>query len=165
MAGIILSNADDNTVGGTSSTSQNVISGNSLDGILLVNDAECNAIHFNEIGTDPSGVGAVPNSADGIFLLGASAGHRFDPGRAVQRDGAASSPDNTISDNLISGNGEDGIQIFGSGAPSNTVLSNTIGLAADGASPLAERGKQGERRLPEQRRRRQCHRARSATRT
>ena len=74
VAGVILSNADNNTVGGASASSKNVISGNSLDGILLVNDAEYDVISSNDIGTDPGGVGAVPNSADGIFLLGGSAG-------------------------------------------------------------------------------------------
>ncbi len=142
VAGIILSNADYNMVGGASASSKNVISGNSLDGILLVNDAEYNAISFNDIGTDPNGVGAVPNSADGIFLLGGSPASGMIPG--VQFNATGSSvTGNTIQLNVISGNGQDGIQIFGSGATSNTVVSDTIGLGALGATTLVGGGNKG----------------------
>ena len=74
VVGVILSNAGSNTVGGTAAGAANVISGNSLDGILLVNDAIGNAILDNLIGTDPTGTGALGNSADGILLLGTDRG-------------------------------------------------------------------------------------------
>ena len=138
VAGIILSNADYNMVGGASASSKNVISGNSLDGILLVNDAEYNAISFNDIGTDPNGVGAVPNSADGIFLLGGSPASGMIPG--VQFNATGSSvTGNTIQLNVISGNGQDGIQIFGS-ARCRTPSSATRSASAPSAPRRSSAG-------------------------
>ncbi len=137
VAGIILSNADDNQIGGSDASLRNVISGNSLDGILLVNNAGDNTISNNLIGTDPSGsVAGVANSADGIFLLGSNSlgasikGVTFNP-----TPGTISG--NTISDNVLSGNNENGIQIFGSHAIKNAVSNNTIGLGTDGITPIA----------------------------
>jgi hypothetical protein len=142
VAGVILSNANGNSIGGSSSSDENVISGNSLDGILLVNNAQNNLIQNNDIGTDPSGVGAVPNSADGIFLLGSSSGSKPIPG-VVFNPNPSLVTGNTVQDNIISGNNENGIQIFGTGASSNTVISNIIGLAVHGDAALINGGNKG----------------------
>jgi parallel beta-helix repeat protein len=142
VAGIILSNANDNSIGGTSASDANVISGNSLDGILLVNNAIGNLIASNDIGTDPTGVGTVPNSADGILLLGTSSSNLSIPGVQFNPNGSSVSS-NTIQENLISGNNENGIQIFGTGASNNVILSNTIGLGVHGVSTLIGGGNKG----------------------
>jgi parallel beta-helix repeat protein len=142
VAGIILSNASNNTVGGSNASAENVISGNSLDGILLVNDAVGNVISYNRIGTDASGVGAVPNSSDGLFMLGSSS-----PGISIPNVTFNAIPSsvtgNTVSYNTISGNSENGVQIFGGGAVGNAVFGNDIGLAADGNSALINGGNKG----------------------
>src|SRR5262249_14382807 len=52
VAGIILSNAGSATIGLGNTIAKNVISGNQLDGILLVNNAQNNTISGNSIGTD-----------------------------------------------------------------------------------------------------------------
>ncbi len=133
VAGIILSNADSNTVGGSTSAAANVVSGNSLDGILLVNDAQFNVIENNLIGTDPAASTALGNSADGIFLLGSTAITI----RGVTANPTASTiSGNTIASNLIAGNNEDGIQVFGTGAISNTFTQNFVGLSSQG-NPMA----------------------------
>ena len=129
VAGVILSNADSNTIGGSVSGRANVISGNSLDGILLVNDAQGNRIEGNAIGTDPTGSSAMGNSADGIFLLGST---------SVTISGVTPNPTpstisgNTIASNLIAGNNQDGIQVFGTGATANSFTNNEIGLSPGG---------------------------------
>jgi parallel beta-helix repeat protein len=135
IAGIILSNADDNIIGGATKTPGtgpgNVVSGNSLDGIVLVNDAQGNTIEGNLIGTDPTASSAIPNSADGIFLLGSGTlkGVTLNPTPSTITG-------NTIASNVIAGNNEDGIQVFGAGATANTLSQNWIGLSNNG-TPIA----------------------------
>jgi hypothetical protein len=129
VAGIVLSNADSNTIGGSDPGAANVISGNSLDGILLVNDANDNAILDNLIGTNPSDTGPIGNSADGIFLLGSSA----IPINGVTSNTTPSTiSGNTIDSNVIAGNNQDGIQVFGTGATDNAFTHNAIGLSPGG---------------------------------
>ncbi len=128
VAGIILSNADNNTIGGASPGQANVISGNALDGILLVNEAQYNLIAGNAIGTDGLAGAAIGNSADGVLLLGVST---LQSGQTV----TGSVLHNTISGNVISGNNENGLEIFGAGSSDNVATNNTIGLGA--ARPIA----------------------------
>ncbi|MGD8473216.1 MAG: right-handed parallel beta-helix repeat-containing protein, partial [Anaerolineae bacterium] len=92
----------------------NLISGNSDDGIALDNTGTVgNTIRGNFVGTDETGSYAVPNQAEGISLW----------------DGSS---DSLIQNNLVSGNGEDGIAIS-EGSNGNTVSGNYIGTDASGA--------------------------------
>jgi parallel beta-helix repeat protein len=131
VAGIILSNASGDAI------SSNVISGNQLNGILLVNNAQNNMIAGNFIGTDVAGTAPVPNSADGVFLIGSS---------EVTAPGVAPNPTpstisgNVIAGNVIAGNNQNGIHIFGgagsaigAGSINNSVTGNMIGLGRNGA--------------------------------
>ena len=61
--------SDQNFIGGTMAGAGNVVSGNSSDGIEVVN-ASRNTIQGNMIGTDPTGTRAVGNAVDGIVCLG-----------------------------------------------------------------------------------------------
>ena len=142
VAGIVLSNASDNTIGelpggiavtegGGAGGGANVISGNSLDGILLVNTAEGNTIQNDLIGTGTLGVHGFGNSADGIFLLGSTA----ITVRGVANTGGTISG-NAITGNVISGNNENGIQVFGTQATGNDVTDNLIGLSSVGGTGL-----------------------------
>jgi len=129
VAGIVLSNSDSNTIGGMSPGAGNVVSGNQLDGILVVNNARNNEISGNSIGTDQAGSHPLSNSADGVFLVGGAA----TIGGTIS--GANNSiSGNVISGNVISGNNQDGVQIFGKGATGNTVSGNEIGLGQNGAT-------------------------------
>jgi len=78
-AGVSLFGASFNTL------ESNVISGNGENGISLLSGAAVNIISGNFIGTDPTGMMAVPNAVDGIHVAGSTG--------------------NTLIDNVISGNG------------------------------------------------------------
>jgi len=113
----------DNTIGGSVAGARNVISGNGDAGIELaafeadeVIGPARNRIIGNYIGTDVTGLLAVPNSGPGIYLTNATA-NVIGGFTASER-------------NLISGNIDDGIMMWG--ARSNIVQGNWIGPDATG---------------------------------
>jgi hypothetical protein len=126
VAGIVLSNAGSNKPQNGNMIENNFISGNLLDGILLVNNVQHNLIEGNLIGTNKAGTAMVPNSADGILLLGVTT----NPQTGAPINGTITG--NAIAGNIISGNSENGIEIFGTGAFNNSVSGNTIGLSVSG---------------------------------
>jgi titin len=102
----------------------NRIYGNGRAGIWLQNaDTVDNVIQGNLIGTDGSGTTAIGNLGDGIFI-GYDASDNIIGGVA---------PD---AGNLISGNGDDGIQLQGPGTTRNQILGNKIGTDLSGTLPL-----------------------------
>jgi hypothetical protein len=107
----------DNTIGGTAAGAPNLISGNSVDGILL--EGSHANVEDNLLGLNFAGTGATPNIGAGILAS--------DAGGVVT--GA-----NRISGNVIGGNTGPGIQLDQAG---NSVVSNAIGTAGDRTSPLA----------------------------
>lgn len=109
-----------NTIGGTTAADRNIISGNRYDGIEVADMyTSYNDIKGNYIGTDINGTLALPNYI-GI--------------------GIATKPtSNNIENNVISGNNYLGIILY-EHSDSNTVYSNKIGTAADGSSPLPNKG-------------------------
>jgi len=123
-AGIGISAASGNVVGGTVAGARNVISGNNGAGIFLVaNTALANLIQGNFIGTDPTGTLALGNVYEGIYLEQAATN---------QIGGAAKG-----AGNLISGNDSQGIFLMN--APGNIIQGNSIGTKADGVSNLGNR--------------------------
>ena len=108
-------------VGGTAGADRNVISGNNLDGIYVVGSSG-NIIRGNYIGTDRTGMIAVGNSEDGIWLDNAS---NTTVGGSVSGAG-----------NVISGNGWSGVA-FLNGGSGNIVQGNLIGVNAAGTGPLS----------------------------
>lgn len=125
-SGVSVFRSSNNTIGGLSSNVRNVISSNGqlilggLDGsgisVLgdLVAQSPGNKIQGNYIGTDPNGAFAQPNISHGVRIFGAI--------NTTIGGGAAGAA------NLISGNTFDGVNITGSGAMTNAVRGNTIGL-------------------------------------
>jgi parallel beta-helix repeat protein len=112
--------AHDNTIGGADIASRNLISGNAHSGVIILGAAtRNNTIAGNWIGVNSSGQAALKNTIAGIMVQAAA--HDNLIGGANQG-------------NLISGN-ETGIYIDGGVA--TTIAGNTIGLAADGHTPLA----------------------------
>ena len=125
--GVDVSGADDNTVGGTTAGARNVISGNNQDGIQISGNASIGVATGNEvlgnfIGTNATGNAALGNSGDGVEISQAE--------------------DNTIGGtvsaarNIISGNGGDGVVLFGTDATGNKVQGNFIGTGANGTTAL-----------------------------
>jgi uncharacterized repeat protein (TIGR01451 family) len=119
--GIFTNNSANNTIGGTTPGSRNLISGNEFDGIRLVGGGE-NLVQGNLIGTDATGKVDLGNTDHGIFI-GDSAGNTI--GGSIPGAG-----------NVISGNGESGIGIFSSLATGNLIQGNLIGTDATGQAAV-----------------------------
>jgi parallel beta-helix repeat protein len=129
--GIWIENAASGNVIGTT-TAGNVISGNSSDGIMLYGDADPSqhplgtSIVNNMVGVNPAGGGALSNGSRGIEI--------------DQSDHTAIGGVPVGTSNVISGNGFDGISIYGSQFTS--IANNTIGTnaAQTGAIPNGANG-------------------------
>lgn len=120
LSGVLISNASSNTIGGTISAAQNVISGNKQNGVYMFGvGATGNLVQGNSIGTNLSGTAAIANTLSGILIHNA--------------------PSNTIggtfagSTNVISGNLTYGVYMSGAGATGNVVQGNKIGTDVTGA--------------------------------
>ena len=126
FAGVGIRNgATSNTIGGTSTSARNVISGNANQGVVL-GDAGTNnnLVQGNFIGVNFAGNGALANGFAGISLfLGAQT--------------------NTIGGtvpgarNIISGNSQQGVTIGNPSTASNVVQGNYIGLDVVGLAKIA----------------------------
>ncbi|UCE19469.1 MAG: right-handed parallel beta-helix repeat-containing protein [Gemmatimonadota bacterium] len=122
--GIKILNSSGNIIGinaAPGSIGGNLISGNGENGIEIEGPASENYINGNLIGTDREGTNPLRNEQNGILLINAW--------------------DNTLGElpgnNLISGNGENGIYIIGNGSRGNTIGGNMIGVDFDGENQLA----------------------------
>ncbi|MCX6889984.1 MAG: right-handed parallel beta-helix repeat-containing protein, partial [Verrucomicrobia bacterium] len=121
-AGIGVSGAPGNTVGGSVTNAGNVVSANATAGISLFGArATGNLIQGNKCGTDVTGYLRLGNALEGIYLESAPSNTI---GGAVQGAG-----------NLVGANGTRGIYLVSS--PWNVIQGNTIGTAIDGISPLS----------------------------
>ena len=113
-SGIALKSTN-NRIGGTVASARNVISGNNPDGIAVL--SANNLIQGNYIGTDKDGEADLGNTGDGIDLTSSAAAN------------------NTISGNVISGNGGVGVYSYSS-ASGTAVRGNLIGTDKDGVADL-----------------------------
>lgn len=122
-AGISVSNAPGNVIGGTLAAARNVIAANDNSGIGLTGPgATGNVIQGNFIGTDSSGTRKQPNGYGGVYAYGAPSNIL---GGATGGAG-----------NLISGHSKVGVSIGDPGANGWVIQGNKIGTKADGISPL-----------------------------
>jgi hypothetical protein len=110
--GVVMGSGN-NTLGGTAAGARNVISGNTY---LGVNAGTASVVQGNFIGTDFTGTAKVPNGL-GVMCDGGSTIGGTTPGAG----------------NLISGNGSDGINIFGTG---DLIQGNLIGTNAAATAAL-----------------------------
>lgn len=117
--GIILLGGSNITVGGTSASARNTVSGNGGAGILILADAT--VVRGNYVGTNAAGTAALGNGSEGILINGA--------------DNAIIGGASAGAGNLISGNADTGILISGA-ADNNTVQGNLIGPDALGTGAL-----------------------------
>ena len=120
--GVELDNgATGNTIGGTTAIMRNLISGNTEDGVHIVDSGtNDNVVEGDYIGVNVDGTGAVPNGASGVAIY-------------------ASASDNTIggsvagSGNVVSGNTGDGFYISGGATNANVVEGDLIGTDYTGS--------------------------------
>jgi titin len=117
-AGISLSAAGDNLIGGIVAAARNVISGNHQDGIFLSTNSTRNIISGNFIGVDAAGTAGLGNSYNGISIAGTSS-------NTIGGEVAGAR-------NVISGNGLYGVELY-PGAASNLIQGNYIGTESNGA--------------------------------
>ena len=120
---LIASGATGNTLGGTTGSARNVISGNYGSGIEISLAAAGNFIHGNYLGCDATGASAVANGGEGIYLHDGANGNSL--GGAAPGAG-----------NVISGNNYRGIYAYGTNTIGNLIQGNFIGTKADGVSAL-----------------------------
>jgi hypothetical protein len=103
--------------------SGNVISANGNTGVWITGTgANDNTVQANSIGTNAAGTSPLGNTFSGV-VVEKGAGNTI--GGAAQGDG-----------NLISGNQEEGVAVYGSAATGNVVEHDTIGADATGTKPL-----------------------------
>ena len=119
--GILISAANNNTIGGATLHTANLISGNSASGIFIDGGSAGNQVQGNYIGADISGAAALGNGQRGIVINGAS---NNEIGGTDEGSG-----------NLISGNTWAGVWI-GNTAADNQVQGNLIGTDKTGDHAL-----------------------------
>ncbi|MAE65270.1 MAG: hypothetical protein CMJ18_13445, partial [Phycisphaeraceae bacterium] len=116
--------ATGNTIGGTDANAENLISGNTTNGIAIRNAGTSgNFVEGNLIGTNLAGTGAVANGAAGIQISDSASGNTIGGTTSDHR-------------NLVSGNTTDGVELL-STAGVNTILGNDIGTNLAGSGPIA----------------------------
>ena len=123
--GVVIADASNNLVGGTSAAERNVISANRQSGVFLLGaGATGNQVQGNYIGTDVTGAVALSNTAEGVEIFG---------GVANVIGGADAG-----ARNIISANGGYGVFVT-EGARSNVVAGNYIGTSVSGSANLGNR--------------------------
>ncbi|MBN2146626.1 MAG: hypothetical protein JW726_04520 [Anaerolineales bacterium] len=101
---------------------RNLISGNGTGVVINGEDTHHNLVAGNYIGVNAAGTAALANAVSGVSVIGAS--------------------ENTIGGavgNLISGNGQNGLEIITPTATSNVIMGNLIGLNASGSAAIPNR--------------------------
>lgn len=129
-AGIDITTGNSNTIGGTTASARNIISGNGI-GIAISGNAQSNQIQGNYIGTKINGTEALGN-AEGVQFDGGATGNVL--GTSVDStSGAILGAGNLISGNRFNGvsSGQSGV-----GAKGNFVAGNLIGTDVSGTKKL-----------------------------
>jgi hypothetical protein len=122
--GVFIQEASGTTVGGTTTASRNVISGNRFDGLDIV-DSQGTRVLGNRIGTTASGTGALGNDLSGVDIFAGSSDNLLGDGTSA-------------GSNTIAFNGQDGVDVsgdsIGNEVSRNSIFSNG-GLGIDLRGP------------------------------
>ncbi|MEK6261443.1 MAG: hypothetical protein AABP62_22825 [Planctomycetota bacterium] len=122
QSGVQVLNSSGNTIGGTTASARNIISGNNENGIhLLGSGTTTTTVQGNYIGTDVNGTADLGNMQSGVQVT--TANNTIGGTAAGAR-------------NVISGNDRFGIAIQGSAATGNNVQGNLIGTNAAGTGAV-----------------------------
>ena len=111
------------TIGGTSPSARNVISGNTNGVFLAGTDVTNNVVQGNYVGVNVSGTVALPNGGVGLFIFGGAGGNLI----GGPSGGAG---------NVLSGNGLEGVFIGDSGTANNVIQGNEIGTDWTGTNAV-----------------------------
>ncbi|MHB1557124.1 MAG: beta strand repeat-containing protein [Isosphaeraceae bacterium] len=124
--GVAIAHASsDNTIGGTTATAANVISGNSFDGVQISDSGTTgNVVEGDFLGTNSNGTAAVPNDRAGVTIQAGATGNIIGGTSVADR-------------NIISGNTQYGVWIIDDGTTGNVVEGDLIGTNAGGNGALA----------------------------
>jgi len=107
----------------------NLISGNTLNGVLISDGSHNNRLLGNFIGTDAEGNSALGNGGDGVAIIKANHNGLI---------GTTRNQSPFIYYNVVSGNGGNGLRVRDSDAI--TIHANFFGLGADNATIVANQG-------------------------
>lgn len=122
LDGIQMQRGVNNLFGGSTPAAANLVSGNTLNGIVIVlSPSMNNSVKGNMIGTNAAGLAAIPNGFAGIIFV-----------ETTENVVGGSNPGDG---NLISGNLTHGIDMISNGSRT-TVQGNWIGTDRTGAAPL-----------------------------
>ena len=123
-----------NTVGGTTATARNLISGNQEGGVAIYGGSAVNdLVEGNYIGTDITGTVALGNAYSGVYVGSGSLFSDNPPGSASDNTIGGTAPG---AGNVISANGNWGIWVSGDGATGNLIQGNKIGTDLTGTMAL-----------------------------
>ncbi len=114
QAGILVTRADDNIIGGTGTGQRNIVSGNVGAGVFIAGGSTGTVFENNFVGLNLDGTAALANGGSGIFL----------------RSGATES---LITGNFVAGNARSQISLLALGTTDNTISANHIGFGTDGS--------------------------------
>ncbi len=125
IAGISLkAGAHNNTIGGTTAAARNIISGNTLQGVLITDaGTNNNVVTGNFIGLDRTGTVAVPNADSGVGIFNGAQSNIIGGTTAAAR-------------NVISGNTKQGVYIGDPGSNGNQVMGNYLGTNPAGTAAI-----------------------------
>ncbi|MCZ6834673.1 MAG: right-handed parallel beta-helix repeat-containing protein [Planctomycetota bacterium] len=147
-AGIFIDNVANNFIGGAGATLRNIVSGNAGAGILIQGSAATgNEIRGNYIGTDFTGMTAIPNGNTGVTLSGCNLNKVGLPmagqGNVISGNSMANvvivfatGPDNLVQNNLIGLNATGDAVVSGSFTPTGIRLASSVGATIGGSVPL-----------------------------
>ena len=122
--GVVIYNASNNLIGGTTVASRNVISGNTVDGVQIFSGgATGNVVSGNYIGLDATGTVDLGNASQGVAIFAGATYNTIGGTTAGAR-------------NVISGNNGVGVRISESGTNFNTISGNYIGTNAAGNAAI-----------------------------
>ena len=132
-AGVGITSASTNQIGGTSSAARNVISGNGNYGMFLINAGTTgNVIQGNYIGTDINGTLARGNVYDGIYLQNVTNNQIG----GTNSNASTLNAGNLISGNNANGNGSGNNGIHLTNSFQNVIQGNRIGTDVTGTLGL-----------------------------
>ena len=125
---LIVEEASNNTIGGTSSAARDVISGNVDTGVWIQDEGtNNNVVDGDYIGTDKTGAVAIGNGAGGVVIANGASNNIIGGSTAGALD-------------VISGNVGTGVDITDSGTAGNFVSGDYIGTTVNGTGNLGNSG-------------------------